>query len=91
VHHHKGHQKSIAESRIATCGSLVDVLITEQQWVRKKFCETPAPTNKDLERFRDHLFDELLGLSTINNYSFAVEHYCEMLGDNFVSTQFLQD
>ena len=44
------------------------------------FCQTPEPTNKDLERFRDHLFDEHLGRSAINNYSFAVEHYHEMLG-----------
>ncbi len=31
------------------------------------FCQTPEPTNKDLERFRDHLFDEHLGRSAINN------------------------
>lgn len=46
-----------------------------------KSCGTPTPNREQLEEFRNNLFDKHLARSTINNFSFAIMRYQEMLGE----------
>ena len=45
-----------------------------------EFSETDTPSIEDFARFRDQLHDRKLSRSTINNYSFSMRKYHEMLG-----------
>ena len=54
-----------------------------------EFLETDSPCADDFARFRDHLFDRKLSLSTTNNYSFSIRKYHEMLGQQ-VSFNFIK-
>jgi site-specific recombinase XerD len=45
-----------------------------------EFSGTDSPNEDDFARFRDHLHDLKLSRSTINNYSFSIKKYHEMLG-----------
>jgi hypothetical protein len=45
-----------------------------------EFSETDSPSADDFARFRDILHDKKLSRSTINNYSFSIRKYHEMLG-----------
>jgi integrase/recombinase XerD len=47
-----------------------------------EFSGTDSPSADDFARFRDHLLDMKLSWSTINNYSFSIRKYHEMLGQN---------
>ena len=45
-----------------------------------EFSGTDSPSADDFARFRDHLHDRRLSRSTINNYSFSIKKYHEMIG-----------
>jgi integrase/recombinase XerD len=45
-----------------------------------EFSGTDSPNAEDFAKFRDHLHDMNLSRSTINNYSFSIKKYHEMLG-----------
>lgn len=45
-----------------------------------EFSGTDSPNADDFAKFRDHLHDMKLSRSTINNYSFSIKKYHEMLG-----------
>ena len=47
-----------------------------------EFAETDSPCADDFARFRDLLRDKKLSRSKINNYSFSIKKYHEMLGQN---------
>ena len=44
------------------------------------FCDTITPVLADAERFRDSLIDRRLSRSSINNYSFVMKNYHQMIG-----------
>jgi integrase/recombinase XerD len=47
-----------------------------------EFSGTDSPNADDFATFRDHLLDMKLSRSTINNYSFSIRKYHEMLGQD---------
>jgi len=53
-----------------------------------EFSQTDSPTPDDFAKFRDHLHDRKLSRSTINNYSFSIRKYHEMLGQEVSFTYF---
>jgi len=46
-----------------------------------EFCHTSEPTEEQLKKFREHLFDKHLARSTINNFTFAIMRYQDMRGE----------
>jgi len=54
-----------------------------------EFSQTDLPIAEDFVRFRDNLLDRKLSRSTINNYSFSMRKYHEMLGQQ-VSFNFIK-
>jgi integrase/recombinase XerD len=54
-----------------------------------EFSQKESPSSEDFVRFRDHLLDMKLSRSTINNYSFSMRKYHEMLGQQ-VSFNFIK-
>jgi integrase/recombinase XerD len=54
-----------------------------------EFSQTDSPTPDDFAKFRDLLHDRKLSRSTINNYSFSIRKYHEMLGQG-VSFTFIK-
>jgi len=53
------------------------------------FAETSRPPVEAFWDFRDHLIDQNLSQSSLNNYSFAVRHYYRMYGED-VSFKFVR-
>jgi integrase/recombinase XerD len=45
-----------------------------------EFSKTESPCADDFAKFRDHLHEKRLSRSTINNYSFSIRKYHEMIG-----------
>jgi integrase/recombinase XerD len=54
-----------------------------------EFSATDSPSLDDFARFREHLHDMKLSRSTVNNYSFSIRKYHEMLGQE-VSFHFIK-
>lgn len=54
-----------------------------------EFSGTDSPCADDFARFRDHLHDMKLSRSTINNYSFSIRKYHDMIGQH-VSFTFIK-
>ncbi len=46
-----------------------------------KFVNTDRPSEDDLERFRENLFDKRVSKSYHNNYKSAIQLYHEMIGE----------
>ncbi|HOO50252.1 MAG TPA: tyrosine-type recombinase/integrase [Alphaproteobacteria bacterium] len=47
-----------------------------------QFAQTERPSKEDSLKFRESLLENNLSRSSVNNYSFAIKNYHEMLGDS---------
>jgi len=64
--------------RESTIGNYVSGCRTYLEWVG-----SDEPSLSQAEAFRDSLLERKLARSTINNYSFTVKRYHQMLGEDF--------